>query len=40
VLGDDDLVGIALGLTGLARRVVVLELDARLTNFEREISSK
>lgn len=40
VLGDDDLVGIALGLTGLARRVVVLELDERLINFEREISSK
>jgi len=40
VLGDDDLVGIALGLTGLARRVVVLELDERLINFEREIASK
>ncbi len=33
ILGDDDLVSIAAALSGLPRRVVVLEIDPRLTDF-------
>ena len=33
ILGDDDLMGLAAALTGLPRRVVVLELDADLIYF-------
>lgn len=33
VLGDDDLLSVAAALTGLPRRVVVLELDRRLVDF-------
>jgi len=38
VLGDDDLMGLAAALTGLPRRVVVLEVDVRLTEFMSEAS--
>lgn len=40
VLGDDDLVGVALGLTGLVKSVVVLELDERLVAFEQRIATE
>ncbi len=33
ILGDDDLVSIAVGLTGLARRIAVIDIDERLTRF-------
>ncbi|HLB11455.1 MAG TPA: bis-aminopropyl spermidine synthase family protein [Dehalococcoidia bacterium] len=33
VLGDDDLMGLAAALTGLPRRVAVLEIDVRLNQF-------
>ncbi len=36
VLGDDDLMGLAAALTGLPRRVVVLEIDPRLNQFMEE----
>lgn len=38
VLGDDDLMGLAASLTGLPRRVGVLEIDTRLTGFMAEAS--
>ncbi len=40
ILGDDDLVSIALGLTGFANRIVVLEIDKRLTDFISRVSSE
>lgn len=36
VLGDDDLMGLAAALTGLPARVLVAEIDQRLTGFMRE----
>lgn len=36
LLGDDDLTSLALALTGLAKRITVLEIDARLNQFLRE----
>lgn len=33
VVGDDDYVSLALALTGLPRRIVVLEIDERITSF-------
>jgi len=33
ILGDDDLVSIALGLTGLPKEIVVVEIDRRLNDF-------
>ncbi|MGH8103104.1 MAG: bis-aminopropyl spermidine synthase family protein [bacterium] len=39
-LGDDDLVGIAAGLTALPARVVVLEIDPRLVEFIRETARR
>ena len=38
VLGDDDLTGIAIALTGLASSVVVLDIDKRLIDFTNHIS--
>jgi len=38
MLGDDDLVSIAIGLTGKARRVVVIDIDERLTRFIAKVS--
>lgn len=40
VLGDDDLVGLALAFTGLPKSVTVLEIDERIVAFEDEESSK
>jgi predicted methyltransferase len=36
LLGDDDLTSVALALTGLAKRITVLEIDTRLVRFLRE----
>lgn len=36
LLGDDDLVGLGIALSGLARRVVVVEIDERLNRFVGE----
>ncbi len=38
VLGDDDLVGLAAALTGLASRVTVVEVDERLVSFIAKVS--
>lgn len=40
VLGDDDLVGLAAGLSGMPREVAVLEIDERLINFINEVARK
>ena len=40
MLGDDDLVSIAVGLTGLARRIAVIDIDERLTKFITKISNE
>ena len=40
VLGDDDLVSIALGLTNLPDRIVVIEVDTRLIDFIRKVSKE
>ncbi len=38
VLGDDDLLSVAAALTGLPRRVVVLEVDRRLVDFINSVA--
>jgi len=35
ILGDDDLLSVAIGLTGMAKRVTVVEIDERIVNFIR-----
>ncbi len=40
VLGDDDLMSIALALTGLPAKVTILEIDERLVNFIKEVSDE
>jgi len=40
VLGDDDLVSLAAGLSGFPREVVVLEIDDRLLDFINEVARK
>lgn len=40
ILGDDDLLSIAIGLHGGARRVVVAEADARIVDFVAEVSAR
>ncbi len=40
VLGDDDLMSIALALSGLPEKVTILEIDERLVNFIKEVSDK
>lgn len=40
VLGDDDLTSIAIALTGMAKRVVVLEIDKRLVDFINEFAAR
>lgn len=40
VLGDDDLMSIALALSGLPAKVTILEIDERLVNFIRDVSEK
>lgn len=39
ILGDDDLVSVAAALSGLPRRVAVLEIDPRLVDFIHTLSS-
>jgi S-adenosylmethionine decarboxylase proenzyme len=39
LLGDDDLLSLALALTGLPRQVVVVEIDDRLCDFIRQVAS-
>jgi len=39
VIGDDDLLGIALAITGLPSEVVVLELDQRIIDFTNSIAA-
>ena len=36
ILGDDDLLSVAIGLTGMAKRVGVVEIDSRITEFIRD----
>lgn len=38
ILGDDDLVSIVIGLSGLAKSITVVEIDKRLTDFIRRAS--
>lgn len=40
VLGDDDLVSIAAALTGVPKRVAVLDIDERLLDFIQKVSDK
>jgi hypothetical protein len=40
VIGDDDLISIALGLTELPQKIYVLEADERLVNYIRENAKK
>ena len=40
VLGDDDLVSVAAALTGLPRRVVVLDVDPRITAFIARVAER
>ncbi len=40
ILGDDDLVSLAIGLTGFAKEIAVIEIDKRLTDYISEISRK
>ena len=40
VIGDDDLISIALGLTGLPKKIYVLEIDDRLVNYINENKNK
>jgi len=40
VIGDDDLISIALGLTGLPKKIYVLEIDDRLVNYIQENKNK
>lgn len=39
ILGDDDLVSVAAALSGLPRRVVVVEIDPRLISFVRSLAA-
>jgi len=38
VLGDDDLVSLACALTGIPRRVVMLDIDERIVQFVRDVA--
>ncbi len=40
VLGDDDLMSVALALSGFPRKVTILEIDERLVSFIKEVSEK
>lgn len=40
LLGDDDLISLALALTGLPRSVVVVEIDARLCDFIKQTADR
>ncbi|MEM4161097.1 MAG: bis-aminopropyl spermidine synthase family protein [Thermoplasmata archaeon] len=40
IVGDDDLLSLAAGLTGLPKEIVVVEIDERIVNFINTISKK
>jgi len=40
ILGDDDLLSVAMGLTGMAQRITVVEIDPRLTYFIEHFCKK
>jgi predicted methyltransferase len=40
LLGDDDLMSVALGLSGLTKGITVVEIDKRLTDFIQETADK
>lgn len=40
ILGDDDLMSLALTLSNLPRRIVVLEIDRRVTSFIRDVVTR
>ncbi|MHA1590038.1 MAG: bis-aminopropyl spermidine synthase family protein [Candidatus Njordarchaeales archaeon] len=40
ILGDDDLVSIAAGLTGLPKHIAVVEIDERLTSFIKRVAEE
>ncbi|BAU23515.1 hypothetical protein THC_1142 [Caldimicrobium thiodismutans] len=40
ILGDDDLISLAMALTGLPKRVVVVEIDERINTFIKETVKK
>ncbi len=40
ILGDDDLLSVAIGLTGMAKRITVVEIDKRLVEFIEEFSRR
>lgn len=40
VLGDDDLMSIALALSGLPKKVTILEIDERVVNFIKDVSNR
>ncbi|MCS7230240.1 MAG: bis-aminopropyl spermidine synthase family protein [Candidatus Kryptonium sp.] len=40
ILGDDDLVSIAIGLLGVAQKITVLEIDKRLIDFINDVSKE
>ena len=40
ILGDDDLISIAMALTGLPRRITVVEIDERINRFIKETCEK
>ncbi len=40
ILGDDDLVSIAIGLLGVAKNITVLEIDKRLNDFINDVAEK
>ncbi|MDF2955853.1 MAG: Aminopropyltransferase BpsA [Candidatus Alkanophagales archaeon MCA70_species_2] len=39
VVGDDDLMSVAIAATGLAKRILVLEIDERLVNFINKVAT-
>lgn len=40
IMGDDDLLSLALALTGLPKRIQVVEIDERLVNFINEVAQR
>ncbi|MBV5327500.1 MAG: bis-aminopropyl spermidine synthase family protein [Chlorobium sp.] len=40
IIGDDDLTSIAIALAGVAKRIVVFEIDRRLINYISDVSSR
>lgn len=40
ILGDDDLLSVAIAMTGLPQEIVVLDIDERLLHYIRDVSSK